>query len=134
MLRTLLNELRGTLEPSRELLATSLDVIVRSIASSQGKLNSISGYRARMFEFYKTELDRNQVRDLGISKQSLMSLSIDPRTRQQTLVNKKHICIDWCIHPQFNDNLMDRWFMVFDKPPWNNKEVVPLYFLSKLWE
>jgi hypothetical protein len=28
---------------------------------------------------------------------------------------------------------MDRWFMVFDKPPYNNREV-PLYFLRKLWE
>jgi hypothetical protein len=30
-----------------------------------------------MFEFYKTRLDRNQVRDLGISKQDLVSLFID---------------------------------------------------------
>jgi hypothetical protein len=27
---------------------------------------------------------------------------------------------------------MDRWYMVFDKPPCNNMEM-PLYFLRKLW-
>jgi hypothetical protein len=41
-LRTSVNELRGAREPNKESLATSLDVIVRSIESSQGKLNSIS--------------------------------------------------------------------------------------------
>jgi hypothetical protein len=44
-LRTIVNQLRGMREPSRESLATSLNVIVRSIASSQGKLTSISEYR-----------------------------------------------------------------------------------------
>jgi hypothetical protein len=47
-------------------------------------------------------------------------------------VTKKLIFIDWCIHPQISQNMMDRWYMVFDKPPCNNKEV-PLYFLQKLW-
>jgi hypothetical protein len=28
---------------------------------------------------------------------------------------------------------MDRWFMVFDKPPCNKREV-PLKFLRKLWD
>jgi hypothetical protein len=119
-------------EPSRESLATSLDVIVRSIASSQGKLTSISEYRERMFEYYNTGLDRKQVGDLGISKQQLMSIFIDPRSQQQPPMTKKHICIDWCIHPQISENWMDRWYMVFDKPPCNNREV-PLYFLQKLW-
>jgi hypothetical protein len=41
-LRTLVNKLRGTRQTIRESLATSLDVIVRYIASAQGKLNSIS--------------------------------------------------------------------------------------------
>jgi hypothetical protein len=78
-LRILVNELRGTREPSGESLATSLDVIVRSIAIAQGKLTSISEYRAIMFNFYNIRLDINQVRDFGISKQSLMSLFIDLR-------------------------------------------------------
>jgi hypothetical protein len=41
-LRILVNEFKGTREPNKESLETSLDVIVRSIASAQGKLNSIS--------------------------------------------------------------------------------------------
>jgi hypothetical protein len=132
-LRSIVHDLRGTREPSQLSLATSLDAIVSSIASSQGKLTSISEYRARMFDYYRTGLDKNQVRDLNITKQDLMSLFIDPRSGLQPPVNKRHICMDWCIHQQFRDNWMDRWFMVFDKPPCNNREV-PLYFLRKLWE
>jgi hypothetical protein len=41
-LRTLVEPLRGTREPSRVSLANSLDVIVRSIASAQGELTYIS--------------------------------------------------------------------------------------------
>jgi hypothetical protein len=62
------SKLRGTRDASRDSLATSLDVIVRSIASAQGELNSIYEYMARVFESYKTGLDRNQVTDLGILK------------------------------------------------------------------
>jgi hypothetical protein len=36
------------------------------------------------------------------------------------------------MYPPFKENWMDRWFMVFEKPPCNNREV-PLYFLRKLW-
>jgi len=64
--RTLVNELRGMREPNRESLVTSLDIIVRSIANSQGKLNSISQHTNRMYEFYHTRLTSNQFRDLGI--------------------------------------------------------------------
>jgi hypothetical protein len=41
-LRTLVEQLRGIREPNILSLATYLDVIVRSIASAQGELNSIS--------------------------------------------------------------------------------------------
>jgi hypothetical protein len=46
ILQTLEEQLRETREPSRVSLATSLDIIVQSIASAQGKLTSISYYRA----------------------------------------------------------------------------------------
>jgi len=65
-LRFVFHELRGTRERSRLSLTTSLDTIVSSIASAQGKLTIISEYMSRMFKFYGTGLDRNQVRDLGI--------------------------------------------------------------------
>jgi hypothetical protein len=66
---------------------------VRSITSPKGKLTYIYEYKSRMFEFYKIGLDRNNVRDLGISKQDMMSIFIDPRSAQQPPVTKKHICI-----------------------------------------
>jgi hypothetical protein len=72
------------------------------------------------------------VRDLQISKQDLMTLFIDPKTSLHPPMKKKCICMDWCTYQPFIDHWMDRWFMVFDKPPCNNKEV-PLYFLRKLW-
>jgi hypothetical protein len=132
ILRTLEEQLRDTREPSRVSLATSLDIIVKSIASAQGKLTSISDYRERMYEYYSTGLDRNQVKELGISKQQILSIFRDPRNGQELPLTKKHISIDWCIHPQISQNWMDRWYMVFDKPPCNNREM-PLYFMRKLW-
>jgi hypothetical protein len=83
ILRTLEEQLRDTREPSRVSLATSLDIIVKSIASSQGKLTSISDYRERMYEYYSTGLDRNQVKDLGISKQQILTIFRDPRNGQE---------------------------------------------------
>jgi hypothetical protein len=41
---------------------------------------------------------------MGVSKQEFMSLFIQPQTKEQQPINKKHICMDWCIHPQFNDD------------------------------
>jgi len=40
--------------------------------------------------------------------------------------------MDWCTYQLFLENWMDRWFMDFEKPPYNNREVL-LYFLIKLW-
>jgi hypothetical protein len=129
ILRTLEEQLRDTREPRRVSLATSLDIIVNSIASSQGKLTSIYDYREIMYEYYSTGLDKNQVKDLGISKQQILTIFRDPRNGQELPLTKKHLSIDWCIHPHISQNWMDRWYMVFDKPPYNNREV-PLYFLE----
>jgi hypothetical protein len=59
IIRTVEEKLRDTREPSRVSLATSLDIIVKSITSSQGKLNSIFYYRAIKYEYYSTGLDIN---------------------------------------------------------------------------
>ena len=72
-LRSIVQELRSTRELSQFSMVTLLDVIVSSITSAQGKLTIISEYMSRMFKFYGTGLDRNQVRDLGISKQGDVS-------------------------------------------------------------
>ena len=132
ILRTLEEKLRDTREPSIVSLSTSLEIIVNSIASDQERLTSIYDYREQMYEYYSIGLDRNQVKELGISKQQILSIFRDPRNGQELPLTKKHISIDWCIHPQISQNWMDRWYMVFDKPPCNNMEM-PLYFLRKLW-
>ena len=50
-----------------------------------------------------------------------MTFFIDLITGQHILVTKKYcICMDYCICKSFLENWMDRWFMVFDKPPHNN--------------
>ena len=85
-----------------------------------------------MYEYYSTGLDRNQFKDLGISKQQILSIFRDPRNGQELPVIKKHISIDWCIHSHISQKWIDRWYMVFDKPPCDNMDV-PLYFLRKLW-
>jgi hypothetical protein len=50
-----------------------------------------------------------------------MTLFIDLRTELEPLVIKRCICMDWCTFQTILDNLMDRWFMVFEKPPYNNR-------------
>ena len=46
--------------------------------------------------------------------------------------NRPHISIVWCTFQPFVDNYMDKWYMVFDIPTHNNKEI-PLYFLWKMY-
>jgi hypothetical protein len=80
---------------------------------------------AKMYEYYKTSLDKNQVIDLNISKQDPMMLFIDTRTRLQPPVTKRCIGLDWCTYQPFLDNWMDKWFMGFEKIPCNNREIDP---------
>jgi hypothetical protein len=108
ILRTLEEQLRDTRDPSRVSLATSLDIIVNSNASSQGKLTYIFYYRERMYEYYSTSLDINQVKELGISKQQILSIFRDLRNGKELPLTKKCISIDWCIHPHISQNWMDR--------------------------
>jgi hypothetical protein len=93
-LRTFVDQLRGTREPRKVSLDTSLGVIVRSITSAQGEMASISKYRERIFEYFSIGLDRNQLRDLGISKQELLFIFRDPQNGQKLPLTKKCIYID----------------------------------------
>ena len=99
MLRTIEEKLRDTKEPIKFSLDTYLDIIFNSIASSQRKLSSIYDYRERMYEYYRTGLERNQVKELGISKQQILSIFRDPRNGQELPLTRKHIFIDQRIHP-----------------------------------
>jgi len=80
-LRYLVKYLQSTREPFQFSLVVYLDTILSSIASSQDELSNIFYYKAMMFEFYRIGLDKNQVRDLNITKQELMTLFIDPGIR-----------------------------------------------------
>jgi hypothetical protein len=104
ILRTLEEQLRDNREPSKFSVTTSLDIIVKSIASSQWKLTSIADYRERMYEYYNTGLDINQVKELGISKQQILSIYRDLRNGQEIPLMKRHISIDRCIHPHISQN------------------------------
>jgi hypothetical protein len=94
ILRTLEEQLRDTRDPSRVSLATSLDIIVKSIASSHGKLTSIYDYSERMYEYYNFGLEKNQVRDLAISEQKILTTFRDPRNGQALPLTKKSLSID----------------------------------------
>lgn len=78
---------------------------------------------ARKYEHYRTGLNKEQIKDLNITKNNVLSLFVDPRDKELKLVTEKHICMVWCTYQPFLDNWMDRWFMVFYKPPCNNREV-----------
>jgi hypothetical protein len=85
-----------------------------------------------MREKYSTSINKEEVKILHITKEMLVQLFIDLRTKQPSILRKSHLCMQLCIfHPRRN-HWIDRWFMVFDKPPYNNIEV-PLHFLCKLW-
>jgi hypothetical protein len=81
-LRNLIGELRNTREPSCISLATSLDNIVASIGHAHGQLSDISKYRARMREYYSTNISKEEVKNLHITKEMIVQLFIDPRTNQ----------------------------------------------------
>jgi hypothetical protein len=81
-----------------------LDIIFQSLASAQGKLTSIYDYRERMYEHYSTGLDRNQIKELGISKQQILYICRDPINEKEIPLTRKLIFIHLCIHPHINQN------------------------------
>ena len=113
-------------------LATSLDHYVESIDNAYGQLPEMTQYRDEMREYYATGLSKDQIKDLNITKAQLYRKFTYPRTGQPPAITKRRVCMDWCHYEPWKQNWMKRWFMVFDKPPCNNREV-PQYFLRKLW-
>ena len=67
-LRTLCNGLQITRDPTWLSLATSLEAIASSTQGYQGEVTNISNFRARMFEYYRTGLRKEKIRDMNISK------------------------------------------------------------------
>ena len=81
---------------------------------------------------YADGLSYNARKKLKITKEHIFSLFRDPRMGEIPNANRPHISIKWCTYHPFVDNWMDRWYMVFDMPPHNNREI-PLYFLRKMY-
>ena len=131
-LRDLSRQLRVTREPACLSLVSSLDTMITSIQETQSQLTNITYYRTRMREFYSIGLSKEGIKDLNISKQELFSNFCNPRDNTVPPITKRRICMDWCIYQPWREHWMDQWFMVFDKAPNNNIEVL-LYFLRKLW-
>ena len=46
-------------------------------------------------EHYSTNMSKQEVKDLHITKEMIVQLFIDPRTNQETHPRKKHICMEW---------------------------------------
>ena len=113
-------------------LSDSLLSIVDTIARSNDALYSIASYMERKRKQYADGLSYNEVKTLKIMKQHIYTLFIFPRIDDIPEINGPHISMDWWTFPPIRDNWMDRWYMVFDIPPNNNREV-PLYFLQKLY-
>ena len=116
----------------RRSLSYSLLSIVDTIIISNDALYSIASYRERKRQQYANGLSYNEVKKLKITKQDIYSLFRLPGTDDISEISMPHISIEWCTFPPIRDNWMDRWYMVFDIPPHNNREV-PMYFLRKLY-
>ena len=113
----------------RRSLASTLDAIVETITLSNNILYDITSYRERKRREYADGLSYSAIKKLKITKEHIFSLFRDPHMRVQI---GAHISIEWCTYQPFVDNWMDRWYMVFDMPPHNNREI-PLYFLRKMY-
>ena len=109
-------------------LSDSLLTIVDMIARSNDALYSITSYGERKIQQYTNGLSYNEVKKLKITKEHIYTLFRLTWTDDIPEITKPHISIEWCNFPPIRDNWMDRWYMVFDIPPDNNREV-PLYFL-----
>ena len=114
-------------------LASTLDVIVDTISLSSNVLYDITSYRERKRQEYTDGLEYNAIKKLKITKEHIIfSLFRDPHTGEIPNANRPHISIEWCTFQPFVDNKLGRWYVVFDMPPHNNREI-PLYFLRKMY-
>ena len=116
----------------RPSLGQTIGTIVGTIHDSQGALYDITSYRDPRKQFYANGISYKDVKNLKITKEMLFSLFRGPSNGRTPPVSKPYISIDWCIEPRIKENWMDRWYMVFDKDPYDNKDI-PLYFLRNLY-
>ena len=112
----------------RQSLSNSLLTIVDTIPRSNDALYSITSYRERKRQEYTDGLSYNKIKKLKITKEHIYTLFRVLGTDDIPESSMPHISIEWCTFPPIRDHWMDRWYMVFDIPPHNNREV-SLYFL-----
>ena len=96
-LKDLSRQLRGTREPTCLSFVSSLDTMITLIEETQSQLTGITNYITRMREFYSTDLTKEGVTDLNISKQELFSEFHNPKDNTVPSITKRMICMDWCI-------------------------------------
>ena len=112
-------------------LSDSLLTIVDTIARSNDSLYIITSYRERKRQQCVDGLSYNEVKKLKITKEHINTLFRVPGMDDILESTRPHISIEWCTFPPIRYHWMDRWYMGFDIPPHNNREVL-LYFLQKL--
>lgn len=130
-LRAISESLRGG-PLHRSTLSDTIDAIIETITNSNNALYDVATYRERKKEQYANGLDYKAVKKLKITKEHIYALFKDPKMGQVPNLNRDHLSIEWCEYQPFKENWMDRWFMVFDHPPHNNREI-PLYFYKKMY-
>ena len=102
-------------------LSDSLLTIVDTITRLNDALYSIVSYKERKRKQYANGLSYNEVKKLKITKEHIYTLFRLPGTDDIPEITRPHISIEWCTFPPIRDHWMDRWYMVFDIPPHNNR-------------
>ena len=72
--------------------------MIASIENMQMHLSNIIDYTTRMREFYSTGKSKEDIQNLIITKQELVSLFCNISQHLPPLITKKWIFMDWCIY------------------------------------
>lgn len=66
-------------------------------------------WRDAMYSHFNDGLDYGGVKTLGIKKEKIVSLFLNPRTRQPCAPKKLNFSMRWCTHVVMQDNFWDHW-------------------------
>ena len=102
-------------------LSYSLLNIFDTIAKSNDALYSIASYRERKRQEYVDGLSYNEIKKFKITKEHIYTLFRVSGMDDIPDSTRPHISIEWCTFPPIRYHWMDRWYMVFDFPPHNNR-------------
>ena len=122
----------GQTNPMRAQLASSLKSIMTHVAYVSGKLDIWHVKRDEQKRYYTNKLSYQDVKYIYIEKGSICALFKKSGEQNTFRTTTKIFPIHWCIHDGIKNIFWDRWWMVFDAPPYNNHKD-PMYFLKKLY-